>query len=1174
MYALSPYAAPVVIISDDFSSGSGVLGTINGWEETGPETKNYNVGSSGVLEWNHTGDSNFDSVALAFSSQSLIDSNDSLSVSFDYQTLGTVDNGTGFRIRLYERGSTLFETGANGYALNAPSGNNTGNISYRDIVNEKPFATGIDGVNAISGSALGNGGSFVFTVTKTGVSEITLSGSNSVRGAFSPDVRSATVTNFDSFGVSVGSIEHGLQIDSVQVTFSPAVPNDPPSFSTDPISSSDATEYIPYSGTIAGTASDPEGDPLTYSKTGGPAWLNVAADGVLSGAPGGAGSGLNSFTVQVADDHGGMDTATLEITVVDGSGRIAFSDDFSSGSGTLGSINGWTEQGPEDKDYNVGASGILVMQDDNGDEKGTGAHSGFFDTLYADLGGSISLPNVGDWIQLSLDFDIFTGSYGGATNANDNAGLRISLTESGTSTNAGYGLYIATGNNTTHSYQEMKSTAAAQSSIANALTGVDISEDSSLKNLTLVLSRIDSGVQLSGLLDGNTLATITNSNSAIIDNLFDTLSLSVASRDHGLKLDNVEITVPATSTLWNQYVVAKGNGTEPILPDFSYAGYHFGEAPIPTVDWTVFNVTNYGAVADDSISDKAAIESAIAAAESNGSGIVFFPPGRFLINEQTDPINQQILIEGSRIVLRGSGSGTGGTELFMDRHMDPADPAKIWSSPYMFRFKGYGDRPGTASDVVADSRRETHSVTVANASIFSEGDWVQLHRVDNSAQAVAEAVAPYAVDTNWVNLINTGVLVDEINRIESIVGNVITFKAPIHSDVTSTGNWSVVLYDALEEVGVENIAFTGNWTSNFVHHRSFYDDGGWSILEMNTAVNSWIRNCRFTDCNRAGNVKQSAAVTVSDVILDGNKGHSAISLNLATHCLVAMVDDSAGHYHACGVVGRCSGNVFWKSEHRNDTSYESHASQPRCTLFDNTTGGFEYSHMGGAVGSLPNHLNHLILWNYESTGVAEPVYDFFRDNSETLYQKVIMPYVIGFHGTPQVFDESKIGVLESNGTPVEPASLYEAQYKLRMGKPLTQLFYDEWTAGHGLSGSDDDYTGDPDNDFRANLAEYAVGGIPTPGSNSPQELPRSEMIEDGGFTGLEYIYARRRNAAKLGLTYDVEFTDNLMTNKWSATGVSVAGVAVIDDDFESVTNRVSTAGTTNGFVRLKVEMTD
>ncbi|MBM4297687.1 MAG: hypothetical protein FJ143_08105, partial [Deltaproteobacteria bacterium] len=76
-----------------------------------------------------------------------------------------------------------------------------------------------------------------------------------------------------------------------------------------------ATQSVAYSGTLTGSAGDPNNDPLTFSKTSGPAWLSVAANGALSGTPGAGDVGLNSFIVSVSDGRGGSDSATLQITV-------------------------------------------------------------------------------------------------------------------------------------------------------------------------------------------------------------------------------------------------------------------------------------------------------------------------------------------------------------------------------------------------------------------------------------------------------------------------------------------------------------------------------------------------------------------------------------------------------------------------------------------------------------------------------------------------------------------------------------------------------------------------------------------------------------------------------------------------------------------------------------------
>lgn len=83
----------------------------------------------------------------------------------------------------------------------------------------------------------------------------------------------------------------------------------------EPITGAEATAGIAYASTLAGQASDPDGDPLVYAKVVGPAWLTVAANGTLGGTPGGADAGNNSFTVSVSDGIAAPVTATLNITV-------------------------------------------------------------------------------------------------------------------------------------------------------------------------------------------------------------------------------------------------------------------------------------------------------------------------------------------------------------------------------------------------------------------------------------------------------------------------------------------------------------------------------------------------------------------------------------------------------------------------------------------------------------------------------------------------------------------------------------------------------------------------------------------------------------------------------------------------------------------------------------------
>ncbi|MBN1854421.1 MAG: hypothetical protein JW829_16945, partial [Pirellulales bacterium] len=92
----------------------------------------------------------------------------------------------------------------------------------------------------------------------------------------------------------------------------------PPYFHSDPFYASNATLDVAYSASISDSAIDPDDDPLSYNKVSGPAWLNVAGDGSLSGTPSNGVAGLNSFIVEVTDNISGSDQATLNINVVIG----------------------------------------------------------------------------------------------------------------------------------------------------------------------------------------------------------------------------------------------------------------------------------------------------------------------------------------------------------------------------------------------------------------------------------------------------------------------------------------------------------------------------------------------------------------------------------------------------------------------------------------------------------------------------------------------------------------------------------------------------------------------------------------------------------------------------------------------------------------------------------------
>lgn len=468
-----------------------------------------------------------------------------------------------------------------------------------------------------------------------------------------------------------------------------------------------------------------------------------------------------------------------------------------------------------------------------------------------------------------------------------------------------------------------------------------------------------------------------------------------------------------------------------LLPDFSYAGYHSGENAIPDVrNYKVFNVLNFGAKANDDISDYDAIQATINAANANGSGIVFFPKGRFILNNDSTKV-QGIVSGGSNIIFRGSGSGKGGTELFMKEALVPQNPQQMWTGRPMFTAtaKGSDKEVGKVTANAAIGDTELSLSSIGNLQV---GNWIALKMLNNDPTLVREELAGQQPDKTWKYIIEKGVDVCAYYQIVQINKNTIRLQAPLAYAVNPKYNWKVYQFANAEEVGVEDIAFVGNWKEKFVHHKSWKHDSGFNLFNFSRCTNAWMRNCRFTDCNVGAIVGQSANVTVMNCIVTGNAGHEAITSNHSTNVLLANLIDEASQWHSFGCANGSINTVIWRCTYPSTTCFESHASQPRNTLLDNVTGGFMPGRQGGAIDNLPNHLNGLVLWNYTQTNKPIKDFDFWPSNEIDVWFRMVKPIVIGFTGGTTFKKEG--AYLESIGQKVTPKSLYEEQLLLRLKK--------------------------------------------------------------------------------------------------------------------------------------------
>jgi hypothetical protein len=480
--------------------------------------------------------------------------------------------------------------------------------------------------------------------------------------------------------------------------------------------------------------------------------------------------------------------------------------------------------------------------------------------------------------------------------------------------------------------------------------------------------------------------------------------------------------------LWKDFVEAKRTGKTPVLPDFSYAGYHFSEKPIPDNSGKKrFNVVDYGAIPNDSKSDETGIQAAIDAAEKNaGGGVVFFPPGKYLLVAETNN-KKKIYITKSNIILKGSGSGVGGTEIYQ---------ANMWLNNRLINFQPKEKDTQKLTTITKDANRESLTVEVADASKLRVGqDVVIRHRSEEFTRLY---FAPLGLKPVWTRLLGDkgGMQIYEIHTIEKIEGNRVTFKNPIHFDLklVQSAPFEIHTYNSIEECGIEDILFTSNWKTypeEFIHHKNAIHDYAYEAVGMEYVKNSWIRNCAFHDWNEGINIRSGYQVSVLNTHFRGKKGHASVHARTGYGVLVKNCTFNGAQHHGAGTGYSAVGTVITQCSLGSDQNFDIHSGQPFATLYDNIDGGVFYN-LGGPEPGHPHHGKHLVLWNFYHKSAKEQHYNFW-DMSRRRNYTIAHPILVGFQADQKVEFENT-GINQLQGVAVEPKSLFEAQLQLRLEK--------------------------------------------------------------------------------------------------------------------------------------------
>lgn len=153
---------------------------------------------------------------------------------------------------------------------------------------------------------------------------------------------------------------------------------------------------------------------------------------------------------------------------------------------------------------------------------------------------------------------------------------------------------------------------------------------------------------------------------------------------------------------------------------------------------------------------------------------------------------------------------------------------------------------------------------------------------------------------------------------------------------------------------------------------------------------------------------------------------------------------------------------------------------------------------------------------------------------------------------------SSISVTATDSSGNSDASLYQ----ITAGAPAA-IWNQEWFDSPFATG---DAASDaaPDHDGENNLLEFATGQSPKVGTRAPITLvPAPDAMLDFG-------YLRSKAAIAEGITYSVEWSENLTTGSWTNAGVIQDAASLDKGDTIRITARIPGGGSNARFVRLRI----
>ena len=373
-----------------------------------------------------------------------------------------------------------------------------------------------------------------------------------------------------------------------------------------------------------------------------------------------------------------------------------------------------------------------------------------------------------------------------------------------------------------------------------------------------------------------------------------------ASGEMGAKMDFPPLTESDVGPSWwaQPWTPTVLSDTSKTLPDFSYAGYHWGERSLPNHPVT-FRVTDFGATGHDMNDDTHAFQLALDSAHARtGLVVIGIPSGVFHLSGILN-------LERDSLVLRGSGQGS--TKLYVEKPLGAIDvPEDLLGATDSVLVRGRPVSPFTQAGGLIWSRLPDRPNGLPSATVLDFQESGHMIRVSDPASINAPSEAH--IDMGNRGLLQVSVVAKD--------GDTIYTKQPLPSGLTGT---RITPVNLLTEVGVEHLTIEFERVPYSGHQL----EDGYNSIYMTQVQHGWIRDVEIINADAGIILNQSAQLSLRNVRITGRKSHSGLNLISTWRTMTQDLEVESDAIHPVGIQGASGFNVVTSSrlDHVFDLSF-------------------------------------------------------------------------------------------------------------------------------------------------------------------------------------------------------------------------------------------------------------